>query len=268
MNRTTVLLTTFCVIAMFLGCTNKTPDASTQKDTPPDKPKTIEAVKPPEVKKGEPIAFKMADYDVKEWKSKSKPTNTSFEVSGDSWYVDWDKERQLFNTIVIHHSATGADATADDIEKIQKFRLYAPRYKSKSDDPFVNEVDGKSLPIHSGHVIDGKERFIGYHHLVYADGKVTTEMSPLAKIDDKWYIDHVGWHAGNWSVNCRSVAICLVGNFSEKEPPDAQLHATAGLVVHYRGFNSKLTVKSHGEITNTECPGKTWRIWREKIAGD
>ncbi|OGZ69187.1 MAG: hypothetical protein A3D44_02405 [Candidatus Staskawiczbacteria bacterium RIFCSPHIGHO2_02_FULL_42_22] len=232
-----------------------------------------ESTKPPEVKRGEPIVFKMVDYDVKEWQAKTKTGAAPWfkvDVKKGSWYVDWDAQRQPFDTIVIHHSDTKPDTIPADIDSGQKERLYAPRYRSADDDPYV-----KGLTIHSGHIVDGKEKYIGYHHLVYADGKVTTELSPLVKIDGKWFVDHVAWHAGKWSVNCRSVAICLVGNFSEeyeedgkkkiREPSDAQLRATAGLIVHYRTFNSKATVTSHGDHAKTECPGKTWYLWKKKI---
>lgn len=257
-----------------MGCTKNTPEESKPKTNPKPKAKAVEPLKPPEAKRGEPIHFSAKDHDVKEYLEKSNPAaSVWFKVSGDRWYIDWDADRRPFTTIVIHHSATGNDTTADQIEEIQKDRLYAPRYRSESKSPFV-----KGLPVHSGHVINGKERFIGYHHLVYSDGKVTTELSSLVKIKNTWHIDHVGWHAGNWVVNCSSVAICLVGDFTKEivdpktkkhlgfeEPTDAQLRATAGLIVHYRTFNPKATVTSHGDHAKTECPGKTWPSWKKKL---
>jgi hypothetical protein len=253
-----MLAAVLCVTA-FTGCESR-PQESPKPKATNEPVKTVEALKPPEAKKGEPVAFAQSEFNIKDWQNKTKKDAAPwFVVKGDRWYIDWDAERQPFETIVIHHSATKPDATPDDIDAIQKERLYAPRYRSANDDPFV-----KGLPVHTGHVIDNKERFTGYHHLVYADGKVTTELSPLVKIENKWHVDHVGWHAGKWSVNCRSVAICLVGDFSDKEPPDAQLRATAGLIVHYRTFNPKVEVTGHGDHANTECPGKTWRTWRAK----
>lgn len=221
----------------------------------------IAAVKPPEVKRGDPITFSYKEHDVKEWLAETdKKSWEWFKMDKGNWYVNWDLGRKPFTTLVIHHSATNKEATAADIEKIQQERLYAPRYKSKSKQPFV-----RGLPVHSAHVVNGKERFIGYHHLIYHDGKVTTELSPLKKVGEQWVIDHVAWHAGNWDVNCSSVAICLIGDFSENEPPEKQLKATAGLLAHYRTINPKVTITSHGDHTKTECPGKTWRLWKEKI---
>jgi len=236
--------------------------------------KTVNPAKPPEVKAGKPICFSSEDYNWRKWHKASGNNSFAFFVVYDDedkhWFIDWDADRQPFTTIVIHHSATDKNTTAAEIEKIQKERLYAPRYKSASKTPFV-----KGLPMHSGHVVNGKERFIGYHHLVYHDGKVTTELSPLRKKDDKWYVDHVAWHAGNWNVNCSSVAICLIGNFSEefeedgeekiRQPSDAQFRATAGLIAYYRTINPKVTITGHSDHRKTDCPGLTWPLWKKKI---
>lgn len=251
---------------VLMGCTQRTPNIQASEELKPKaepKPEVevIKPFKPPEAKGGEPIHFSMKDHNVKEYREKSDPAaDVWFKVDGDRWCINWDADRRPFTTIVIHHSAMGNDTTAEQIEEIQKDRLYTPRYRSESKSPFV-----KGLPVHSGHVMDGKERFIGYHHLVYSDGKVTTELSTLVKIKDVWHIDHVGWHAGNWVVNCSSVAICLVGDFSKKEPPEAQLQATAGLIVHYLTFNPKATITGHCDHTKTECPGKTWPSWKKKL---
>lgn len=272
MNRTIVLLIALFYAAL-VGCTSKpTPTVEVKPQPSAEATKIVEALKPPEVKKGVPKGVLVEQHDIDSLRKKTKPNAAEWfkmvpgqepvtnALSARRWYIDWDAERQPFDIIVIHHTADSPSATADSIDEAQKGRLYEPRYRSENNDPYVKEL----IP-QSGHVIDGKERFIGYHHLVYADGKVTTELSPLVKIDNKWYVDHVGWHAGKWSVNCRSVAICLVGDFSDKEPPDAQLRATAGLILHYRTFNAKATVTGHGDHANTECPGKTWRTWRTKM---
>jgi len=244
MNRTISLLIAFCCVALLLGRISKSDDAS----------------KPPEVKRGDPITFSVKEYNLKDWQEKTKlGADFWFKIQGNGWYVDWDADRKPFTTIVIHHSATDKDATSGQIEEIQKKNLYTSRYQSAID-PFV-----KGLPPRSGHVVNGKERFIGYHHLVYHDGRVTTELSPLVKVNDVWHIDHVAWHAGKWDVNCSSVSICLVGDFSEKEPPEKQLFAIAGLLAHYRTINPMVKITGHKNHAKTECPGETWPLWKKKI---
>ncbi len=273
MNRTTALLLLADCLIMFVGQIYAPLNVGAQ-GTPTETQKVGEAIKPPEVKRGDAVRLSRRMYNPKEYVDKTTvAANLWFELGEQYfWFVDWDADRKPFTALVIHHSATSQDATADEIDKIQEERLYVPRYKSASTMPFV-----KNLPVHSGHVINDKERFISYHHLVYHDGKVTTELSPLRKVKDQWYIDHVGWHAGankdpkgenGWSLNCRSIAICLIGDFSDKDPSDAQLKAIAGLVAHYRGFNPKLTVIGHRDHAKTVCPGNGWEVWREKIVGE
>jgi hypothetical protein len=139
--------------------------------------------------------------------------------------------------------------------------MYVKRYRSADPEPFV-----KGLPVHSSHVVNGEETFIAYHHLVYPDGRVTTELSPLQRIGDSWYIDQVGWHAGDWDTNCKSIGVCLIGNFNKAEPPEAQLQATKKLAAYYRQFNPKLRITSHkSDQVKTDCPGLTWSKWRRKI---
>lgn len=185
-----------------------------------------------------------------------------FKVNEDgTWHVDWDAERRPFDLIVIHHSATGPETKAESIDEGQRQRLYAGLYKSTNDDPFV-----QGLEPHSGHVVGGKERFIGYHHLVYADGTVTTELQPLIKKDDTWYVDMVGWHCGNWEANCRSLGICLVGDFTDHEPPTKQIEAAKSLIAHYKTLMPNLQVKPHHAFVATECPGKTWDSWGKRLS--
>lgn len=262
----------FClalIILSILGCTrsaNEEQVTSLQPTVAPRStpvPTSPEPLIPPRVERGRPILYSRAEHDPRPFleKTQSDKRKLWFVFLNDNhWYINWDAERQPFNLIVIHHSATSPQVTAESISTGQKERLYAPRYRSGNNDPYV-----KGLPPHSGHVVNGKETFIGYHHLVYEDGRVTTELSLLVKIGETWLIDMVGWHAGNWEVNCRSIGICLVGDFTDKQPAEAQLTATARLIAHYRKFNPDLTVKPHHTLSATECPGKTWQVWGNQL---
>jgi hypothetical protein len=160
--------------------------------------------------------------------------------------------------IIIHHSATEDDATPEEIAAINKQKLWDPYYKSDDPDPYL-----KGLEPHTGHSIGGKETFICYHHLVYWDGRVTTELQPLIYINGRWYIDMVVWHAGNMVVNCCSISICMVGNFDEKPPPASQIEAAQKLINYYKLFNPNVVVLPHRRIVDlrTDCPGNTWDQW-------
>jgi hypothetical protein len=216
--------------------------------------------RPPQIKRGNPIGFP-TDLNLSPWISKTEDARFWFkENATGEIYVDWDAARAPFDLIVIHHTAGDARTTAQKIDSIQKQRLYKSRY-SMDAQPYV-----EGLPIHSAHVINGRERFIAYHHLVYDKGKITTEISPLIKIDNQWYVDHVAWHSGQWSVNCRSIAICLVGDYTNSIPPDKQLKAVKKLVDYYRQFNPDLSIEPHKAFNPiTECPGHKWETWGKQI---
>lgn len=264
MKRMSVAILGFLLL-LTVGCSKSadtTPPAQSTAQEQPAAYQALQPLKPPEVKRGPPVLLSIAEYPPIGWVGKSGDDKvpTWFKVENGKWYIDWDAERKPFDTLVIHHSATPTNTTANSIDQSQKERLYLPRYRSANNDPFV-----KGLPPHSGHVVNGKERFIGYHHLVSSDGKVTTELQPLIKVKDIWYVDMVGWHAGNWDVNCRSLGICLIGDFTDQEPPEAQLKATARLIAYYRTLNPKVRVQPHNAYARTECPGRTWGVWGRKL---
>lgn len=246
------LLMLLCASLVFVGCTE-------QQFMPPE----IEGTQgsPLQVKKDEPIGFS-ANFDLTQWLAKTTEPEFWFKKNATGEiYVDWDADRKPFDLIVIHHSATSATTKPKELDAIQIETLYKPRYNNIDVQPYV-----KGLPIHSAHMINGKERFIAYHHLVHDDGRITTELSPLVKIDGDWYIDHVAWHSGQWAVNCRSIAICLVGNYTNSAPPQKQLAAVKKLINYYRHFYPQLSIEPHKKFNpRTECPGNRWELWSEKI---
>lgn len=219
----------------------------------------------PPVQRGEPIQFSVEEVDPSMWTEKTNPQNKNlwfkFSDDGKGWWIDWDAGRLPFNLIVIHHSAGPSFLAVAEIEADHVARLYGGRYKGPYDDPYV-----VGLTPHSGHVVNGRETFIAYHHLVYPDGRMLTTLSPLVKINGMWYVDHVGWHAGNWNANCRSIAICLLGDYDHQVPPKKQLEAVRKLILYYRGFSPNLTVEPHKKFNPTKsCPGNTWDEWAPKI---
>lgn len=221
---------------------------------------------PPSVEKGEPVMFSVEELDPSPWIEKTDPQKRDlwFKFSPDrkEWWIDWDAERLPFDLVVVHHSAGPADQPVEEIEADHLARLYGGRYKGTWDDPYV-----VGLEPHSGHVVNGKETFIGYHHLVYPDGRILNTLSPLINTNGVWYIDHVGWHAGNWKDgNCPGVAICLIGDYTDSVPPAKQLNAVKKLIGYYKQFNQNLTVEPHNHFNpRTACPGKKWKLWAPQI---
>lgn len=77
--------------------------------------------------------------------------------------------------------------------------------------------------------------------------------------------DYIGWHAGNWDVSTRSVAICIDGNFESNTPDSVVLKSIAGLINNkYKNVNSIL---GHNEVNkNTICPGnKFLEEWKSTL---
>lgn len=162
--------------------------------------------------------------------------------------VNWDAQALPIDTIVIHNSALNPDATWVKISNLQKKTLYEPRYQSLTAEP---KVSGEP---HSGHyrAVGGEMRevFYAYHWLVRPNGEC--ERLLLDK--------EVGWHAGNWKVNCSSVAICLAGDFTTGRPTDEALNAcadlAAGYIKKFPAIKVKTNIIGHSEVNpKTICPG-------------
>ncbi len=93
---------------------------------------------------------------------------------------------------------------------------------------------------------------IAYHYCVTAEGKAY-QTQPL---------EVVSAHAGNY--NQDSVGVCLIGNFSNSQPPQAQLDATAGLLAQLArqlGVSTDQMV-GYSDLVTTGSPGATWPQWK------
>ncbi len=174
------------------------------------------------------------------------------------WFpVNWEMEKIekgiVTDTIFIHHTAWQTNAGWQMLSDEQKKRLYDARYASADKDPFV-----QGQPAHSGHYrfVDGKlvEVFYAYHWIVRENGKVER------LLDDKY----VGWHAGNWAENLRSLAIVFDGDYSKKPPPKKALKAAAKLIREYvKDYPTITRLKAHQDVRKTECPGE-WYHAKDK----
>ncbi|MDD4990332.1 MAG: peptidoglycan recognition family protein [Candidatus Pacebacteria bacterium] len=94
------------------------------------------------------------------------------------------------------------------------------------------------------------EVFYAYQWLIRPDG--TSERLLLDK--------DVGWQAGSWAVNCRSVALCFAGDFTSGQPTDEVLDACASLIADYikrfPAIKLETNVVGHREVNKkTICPG-------------
>ncbi|MCG3212250.1 MAG: hypothetical protein FOGNACKC_05898 [Anaerolineae bacterium] len=96
---------------------------------------------------------------------------------------------------------------------------------------------------------------ITWHYCTTADGQVY-QTQPLTV---------TAAHAGQNSLD--SVGICLVGNFTDAPPPEAQLNATASVLAQVLA-SLKLgldQVVGYSEIAVTGSPGATWPQWKPAL---
>jgi N-acetyl-anhydromuramyl-L-alanine amidase AmpD len=137
---------------------------------------------------------------------------------------------------------------------VQLLNIYAPYFMN----PTVREERGlKGKAIWSGHFRDGSQSFLAYHWLMRADGQAKR------LLDD----NQIGWHAGNWKINRRSIAICLDNDYSEKDPDDELLKKLADFIRQNYPQIEPMNIIGHCEAREgTACPGKNWLTnWKIKL---
>jgi N-acetyl-anhydromuramyl-L-alanine amidase AmpD len=104
--------------------------------------------------------------------------------------------------------------------------------------------------------------FWPYHWFVREDGRV-----------ERLLKDHeIGWQAGDWDINCRSVAICFDGDYENSRPSDIELHAAAKIIKENYSQVSRERIFGHREVNpKTTCPSNLFlsedgkRGWKEDL---
>jgi hypothetical protein len=160
---------------------------------------------------------------------------------GEEELDDQDKDRQPIDTVVIHHSSRAEGISLPALNALHLLNLYVPVYQNKKK-PVLNS-QGEHQPIYSGHFDEqGRQVFYGYHWKVERDG-TTKRLLPDSAL---------GWHAGNWEINKKSVGICIDDDLASKTPTPESLEGAAEIInEHYAG----MTVIGHNEASQTVCPG-------------
>ncbi|CAA9386328.1 MAG: hypothetical protein AVDCRST_MAG64-958 [uncultured Phycisphaerae bacterium] len=125
---------------------------------------------------------------------------------------------------------------------------------------------------HSATPVGGAARFnkehqakgwdeLGYHFVI---GNGTDTGNGAIEVGNRWARQKHGAHCKTPDnrYNEEGIGICLVGNFDQTRPSDAQLKALAKLVGHLeRAYNIPADrVIGHGDAKATECPGRNLRI--------
>ncbi len=163
-----------------------------------------------------------------------------------------DSQRQPIRQAVIHHSKRkpGYYSRAR-LNAVHLLNLYVPYY---SDPGLAEEQYLKGRPISSNHYQAGKMVFYGYHWWVESDG-TTTRLLPD---------EAIGWHAGNWEVNCQSIGICINDDLTDKAPSATALEGVQRIL---RDYDDRLELLGHRETNpKTVCPGDRFLAeWKQHL---
>ena len=182
-----------------------------------------------------------------------------FSANKKNWRINWDAERKPLKYIIIHSTP---DKTPKELDEYYKNALYAGRYQSEDNDPYV-----KGLEPHSGHIIDGRESFSVHHWIIYPDGKVVKGLdSTLIRTKDGLCPYHVAWHAGNWQVNCESFSMLFIMDDPEGTPTEAQIKTANCIIDNVRDVVPSVSVAPHYQFwSQTNCPGWSFQEWGKQL---
>jgi len=171
---------------------------------------------------------------------------------------DFDAERKTVDTVVIHHTSNPPGLRASRLSAIELIRLYAPNFAAPAD----RERCLRGHAIYSGHIRRGKQVFWPYHWLIRHDGRTERLLRD----------SEIGWHAGNWGINRRSVAIALDDDYEHRSPSPTELYAIAAIVKRHYPEVSLTRILGHREVNaQTACPSELFlgtparRGWKSEL---
>lgn len=155
---------------------------------------------------------------------------------------NFDEDRVKIDTIVMHHTGDQVE-TEHILSAIGLIRQYAHGYLGG--DILGYKVYG--MPIWSGHFKKDKQVFYPYHWVIFPNGRSVRLLSD----------NYIGWHAGNWDVNRRSIGIALVGNFELKKPTKKQRNSLFAVIKNYKESLDIKNILGHRLVKGvmTDCPG-------------
>lgn len=164
-----------------------------------------------------------------------------------------DEARQPIDTVVIHHTEEAPAIRLSKLSAIGLVRQYASQY-------LAGNVLGRPVtgqPIWSGHFRQGNMVFFAYHWLVRPDGTAERLLADT----------HIGWHAGNWQINTRSIGLALSGNYEAATPPLLQIEAVAHLIRTNYPQVAPGRIVGHGEVVEgITCPGADFlNGWKQTL---
>lgn len=170
--------------------------------------------------------------------------------SGDNF----DEERRQIDTIVIHHTKNKPGMTLERLNAIQLLRIYGRYYANPTD---IQQQHLRGRPVWSGHFYNDEQVFWGYHWLIRENGTCEHILKD----------EYIGWHAGNWDINTRSIGICIDDDLSNKSPAESVLTVITELISkRYPGISTDHIIGHRDANPQTVCPGQLFRSeWQKKL---
>jgi hypothetical protein len=167
---------------------------------------------------------------------------------------DFDVERKPIDTIVIHHTKNRPGMTLERLNAIHLIRIYGRYFSNPTS---LEEEHLKGQPVWSGHFYNSEQVFWGYHWLIREDG------TAQQILDDRY----IGWHAGNWDINTRSIAFCIDDDLTNKEPSELVMAKIVDVIkLNYPSVNPSHIIGHCEANRSTKCPGDLfYSIWKEKL---
>ena len=167
---------------------------------------------------------------------------------------NFDEEREPIDTLVIHHTSGQPGYRLTYMNAVQLLNVYANYYAS----PANGDKGLRGQPIWSNHQRDGQPSFLVYHWLMRMDGTFERLLED----------EQIGWQAGNWDINKKSIGICLDNDYEEMDPDQVTLEKLAIFIKQNYPQVKGERIFGHGEVRNghTICPGTNWQNgWKPKL---
>lgn len=116
---------------------------------------------------------------------------------------------------------------------------------------------GTAFSMDLDHRRRGMENGLAYHFVI-GNGRGTRD--GVIEVGGRWKRQIKGGHLASERLNEISIGICLVGNFNETRPTQAQMRSLRALVQYLmmRSRTTPAAIKLHRQINTkpTECPGR------------
>ncbi|MFH1092788.1 MAG: N-acetylmuramoyl-L-alanine amidase [Candidatus Omnitrophota bacterium] len=128
---------------------------------------------------------------------------------------------------------------------------------------------GNALGFHKNHETRGFDKGLGYHFVI--DNGTQDKNDGHIEISPRWTKQQDGAHCKAGNMNCRSIGICLVGNFNKGRVSEKEMESLVYLVNRLRSYYKipKKNIIGHGQVkgASTDCPGNNfpWKIFWDKL---